>query len=237
MELTEALGRRRMCRDFDGAKPVPRTDVRRLLGLALRAPTAGFSQGVGFVVLDTESDRAAFWGAAASLSGRSEGGARPDRWLRGVSAAPVLVAVLADPARYAERYARPDKTHPDSDTSAWPTPFWHVDAGMAAMSLLLAAEDAGLGALFFGVPQGAHDAVRELLGVQPSDAAHLVGMVALGHRRQHAAENDSRDTPGDAPNGGRTDTARSGRPRRLPFEARVRFGTSAPAGNDPAARG
>lgn len=202
-----------------------------MLGLALRAPTAGFSQGVRFVVLDTEEDRAAFWSVAASLSGRSEGGARPDKWLRGVSAAPVLVAVLADPARYAERYARADKTHPDSDTSAWPTPFWYVDAGMAAMSLLAAAEDAGLGALFFGVPKGAHDAVRELLGVQP-ESVRLVGMIALGHRRQP----DPDDTPG-ATSRGTPGGARSGRSQREPFETRVRFGTAAASAGLRATRG
>ena len=49
---------------------------------------------------------------------------------------------------------------------------------MAAMVLLLAAEDAGLGALFFGVPGDHHTAVREALGI-PADR-RLVGVVALG---------------------------------------------------------
>ena len=54
--------------------------------------------------------------------------------------------------------------------------------GMAALLMLLSAVDQGLGALFFGVPAGAHDEVRRALGIP---AAHrIVGVVALGHEAQ-----------------------------------------------------
>ncbi|MDO5699445.1 MAG: nitroreductase family protein [Dermatophilus congolensis] len=213
MDVTEALRRRRMCRDFDPAASVPRDTLSDLLDLALRAPSAGFSQGTSFVVLDTTDDRDAFWRTATALSGRSEGGARPNAWLRGVGAAPVLIAVCADPSRYTQRYARPDKTHPDSDPAAWPTPFWDVDAGMAVMSLLVGAEAAGLGALFFGVPAQAHSAVGDLLDI--TEPIRLIGMVALGAPRP----------PDDSPRGGPR-TRSNDRPRREPFEARVRFGVA-----------
>lgn len=213
MQLTEVIRGRRMCRDFDPERPVERRVVERLLRLALRAPSAGFSQGTSFVVLDTPEDRSAFWAAASARSGRSEGGRRPDAWLRGVSAAPVLAAVLADPSRYERRYALPDKSHPDSDPARWPTPFWHVDAGMAIMSFLLAAEDEGLGALFFGVPEAAIHQVRGLLDVPAP--AQVVGMLALGHRREIAGA--------PAPRG-----RSSARPAREPFERHVRFGLGGP---------
>ena len=46
--------RRRMVRDYDPDRPVP-ADVReRLLAHALRAPSAGFSQGWAFLVLETD---------------------------------------------------------------------------------------------------------------------------------------------------------------------------------------
>jgi nitroreductase len=56
---------------------------------------------------------------------------------------------------------------------------------MAAMIMLLGAEEAGLGALFFGVPAPRHDAVRAALGI-PADR-RLVGVVALGHEAERTA--------------------------------------------------
>ncbi|WP_101394264.1 nitroreductase family protein [Phycicoccus duodecadis] len=172
MELREAVRRRRMVRRFDPARPVPEEVVRDLLGLAVRAPSAGFSQGWDFVVLLDPADRARFWGAAS-------GGGPGDAWLRGVSAAPALVLCLSDPDAYLDRYAEPDKGWVDRSPDRWPVPYWDTDTAMAAMVLLLGAEDAGLGALFFGVPAPRHDAVREALGIPAG--RRLVGVVALGH--------------------------------------------------------
>ncbi|MGL5928912.1 MAG: nitroreductase family protein, partial [Dermatophilaceae bacterium] len=102
MELREAVVRRRMVRRFDPRVPVPAEVVRDLVGLAVRAPSAGFSQGWDFVALLDATDRATFWSAAS--------GSRPDdAWRRGVSAAPALVLCLSDPERYLDRYAEPDK--------------------------------------------------------------------------------------------------------------------------------
>ena len=77
------------------------------------------------------------------------------RW-QGLLDAPVILLPFADPKAYVDRYAEPDKaaTGLGAGTDAWPAPYWTVDASMAVMTLLLAAEDAGLGALFFGVFNG-----------------------------------------------------------------------------------
>ena len=56
---------------------------------------------------------------------------------------------------------------------------------MAAMILLLGAEEAGLGALFFGVPGDRHDAVREAHGIP--DGRRIVGVVALGAPARRAS--------------------------------------------------
>ncbi|MGL5818060.1 MAG: nitroreductase family protein [Phycicoccus sp.] len=171
MELRETVVRRRMVRRFDPAVPVSADVVRDLVGLAVRAPSAGFSQGWDFVALLDPGDRAAFWTAAS--------GPRPDdAWRRGVSAAPALVLCLSDPGRYLARYAEPDKGWSDRSLHRWPVPYWDTDTAMAAMVLLLAAEDRGLGALFFGVPAERHDAVTEAHGIPAS--RRLVGVVALG---------------------------------------------------------
>jgi nitroreductase len=94
----------------------------------------------------------------------------------------VLVLCLSDPDTYLDRYAEPDKGWADRDVARWPVPYWDVDTGMAALLMLLSAVDQGLGALFFGVPPAAHDAVRRAHGIPAN--RHLVGVVALGHESE-----------------------------------------------------
>jgi nitroreductase len=163
-----------MVRRFDAGRPVPPEALDRVLYAALRAPSAGFSQGWDFVVLRSPAEREAFWTATSDRE--------PDAWLRGVSAAPVLVLCLSDPDAYLDRYALPDKGWTDRDPARWPVPYWDVDTGMAAMNMLLAAVDEGLGALFFGVPPEAHGRVREAHGIPAN--RRLVGVVALGHEAE-----------------------------------------------------
>ena len=178
MELREAVLRRRMVRRFDPDVPVSRDVVRDLVSLAVRAPSAGFSQGWDFVALLDEGDRAAFW--AATDQGRPA-----DAWLRGVSAAPALVLCLSDADAYLDRYAEADKGWTDRSPDRWPIPYWDTDTAMAAMILLLGAEEAGLGALFFGVPGDRHDAVREAHGIPAG--RRIVGVVALGAPARQAS--------------------------------------------------
>nr|WP_277352092.1 nitroreductase family protein [Knoellia sp. DB2414S] len=169
------MRRRRMVRRFDAGRAVSPEALDRVLYAALRAPSAGFSQGWDFVVLTSAAERKAFWSATRDPDSDRE----PDAWLRGVSAAPVLVLCLSDPDAYLDRYALPDKGWTDRDPARWPVPYWDVDTGMAAENMLLAAVDAGLGALFFGVPPEAHGRVKEAHGIPAN--RRLVGVVALGH--------------------------------------------------------
>ena len=53
MEFDEVVRKRRMVRNYDPDRPVPAAVVDRLLDHAIRAPSAGFSQGWGFLVLET----------------------------------------------------------------------------------------------------------------------------------------------------------------------------------------
>ena len=68
-----------MVRRYDPDRPVDPAVVDRLLDNAVRAPSAGFSQGWGFLVLDTPQDVARFWAATDP-----ERDAAPDGWLRGM---------------------------------------------------------------------------------------------------------------------------------------------------------
>lgn len=175
MELRQAIRSRRMVRTFDTTRPVPDEIVAELLDAAIRAPSAGFTQGWDFVVLSTDTQRDVYWDATVG----KEGKANPDRWLRGVISAPCLIVCCSDPEAYRRRYAEPDKAGDDPEPHPWPIPYWDVDTGMAAMLMLLTAVDNELGGLFFGVPAHAMDAVKEVLSI-PEDR-RLVGVVAIGY--------------------------------------------------------
>jgi nitroreductase len=183
MELRDAVRRRRMVRRFDPTSTVDAEVVRDLVALAVRAPSAGFSQGWDFLCLADPGDRATFW-AATRDPGQAEAWA-PDDWWTGVSAAPVLVLCLSDPGAYLDRYAQPDKGWDDRSPDRWPVPYWDTDTAMAAMILLLGAEDRGLGALFFGVPGARHDAVRRALDIPAG--RRIVGVVALGREAERVS--------------------------------------------------
>lgn len=171
MELGEALRRRRMTRRYDPDRPVADELVERVVAAALRAPSAGFTQGVSLLVL-TGAERDVFWASTST-------GGTPNRWLDGMRTAPVLILFWASRDAYLDRYAEPDKGWTDRDPDRWSAPYWYVDAGMAAMAALLTATEAGLGACFFGVPATRVEAVRAAFGV-PSDQLS-VGVVSLGH--------------------------------------------------------
>lgn len=158
--------RRRMIRRY-ADRPVAPEVIDALLAYALRAPSAGFTQAVSWVVLTEDSIRR-FWSVT------SEGSTR---WLAGMATAPVLLLGWTDESAYRRRYAEPDKAWNTPD-QPWAAPYWWVDAGMAAQSILLGATAHGLGACFFGLPADRIDAVRAEFGVPPEQFS--VGVIAVG---------------------------------------------------------
>jgi nitroreductase len=171
VEFRDVVRRRRMVRRFE-QRPVPAEVVDRILDTARRAPSAGFSQGLEFLVLDTPETVASFWEATS----HPEFGWEPDDVALGPT---VLILPLPDAERYVARYSEPDKIEFGMDRAEnWPVPFWDVDAAMAAMLLLLAAVDEGLGGWFFGITHGE----RELLdryGVP--GRLRPIGIIGLGY--------------------------------------------------------
>ena len=171
MELGDAIRARRMVRAFTD-DPVAPALVDDLLDLSRRAPSAGNTQPLRFVVLEG-ADTARLWDLTLPPARRAG-----FRW-QGLLEAPVVVIPVVDPAAYSARYAEGDKvaTGLGEGADAWSVPYWWVDGGMAVHGLLLAAVDAGLGALFFGL--FAHErAVLDALGVPAGHRA--LGAVALG---------------------------------------------------------
>jgi nitroreductase len=174
MEFAEAVRRRRMVRNYDPDRPVPPEIVERLLGYAVHAPSAGFSQGWEFLVLDDPADRATFWAATTppDLVGSS--------WLDGMRQAPLIVVPHSHRDAYLDRYAESDKGWTDRDEARWPVPYWHIDTGMASLLILLGAVDEGLGACFFGIPPTQTAAYRDAFGVP--EAYTPIGAISIGYR-------------------------------------------------------
>jgi nitroreductase len=192
MEFQEVVRRRRMVRRYDPERPVAPEVVERLLANAVHAPSAGFSQGWAFLVLDEPADVARFWSAttpARDDSGEDGETTQPDGWLRGMRTAPLVVVPLSHKDAYLDRYAQPDKGWTDRDESRWPVPYWHIDTGMAALLILQTAVDEGLGACFFGIPPEQVDPFRAEFGVPEVYAP--IGAITVGHRVQDAGATGS----------------------------------------------
>ena len=64
MEFQDVVRRRRMVRSYTD-EPVDPAVVDRALANAIRAPSAGFSQGWAFLVLDRPEDVRRFWAATS----------------------------------------------------------------------------------------------------------------------------------------------------------------------------
>jgi len=175
MEFQEVVDRRRMVRNY-ADEPVDRAVVDRALRNATHAPSAGFSQGWAFLVLDEPDDVRRWWEAATEPADL----AAPDDWLAGMMRAPVVIVPCSSKAAYLRRYAEGDKGWEDQSEARWPVPFWHMDVAMASLLILQTAVDAGLGACFFGVPVEREQAVRAEFGIDRD--FDPVGVITLGHR-------------------------------------------------------
>jgi len=160
-----------MTREFS-PDPLDPELLDHLVETARHAPSAGYSQGVHFVVLTGEAV-AKFWQTTDAEAWFAE-------TQEGVLRAPVIVLPVADPLAYTSRYSETDKAgHGLEIADNWPVPFWLTDTAMAVQNLLLLVEAHRLGALYFGIFRNV-DALLADLGVPAGMLS--VGAVAMGHR-------------------------------------------------------
>jgi len=132
MEFGRVVRKRRMIRAFK-PDPVPEKSLNRILDLAQHYPSAGFSQGVAFIVVkETEEVK------------------KLRRLNRLVGDAPVLIVPCVSEKLYHDRYHEPDKIQSDGTEIEWPVPYWHFDGGCSTLLILLAAVDEDLAAYFAG---------------------------------------------------------------------------------------
>jgi nitroreductase len=135
MDLREILRRRRMVRAYE-PEPISRETIERIVGTVRRAPSAGFSQGQRLVVVTDAGTRQRIADILEEASPAPRSAATLEQWLN----APVLIVVAVREDDYHDRYRKSDKLI-DGAEIEWPIPYWHFDAGAAAMLILLAAID------------------------------------------------------------------------------------------------
>jgi nitroreductase len=154
MEFEQVVKKRFMCRSYED-RDVPDEVLERILDLARRYPSAGHTQPQEFIVIRNPATKLQL--AEAALGQMY------------VAEAPVVVAVISDTrrsyARYRERGAN----------------FYSIiDGAFAAMLLILAAINEGLGAAFVGAFDD--DQVRAVFGLPA--AIRPIGIVTIGYCAQ-----------------------------------------------------
>lgn len=185
MDFQHVVNCRRMVRRYE-SRPVPPEVSDRIVRNGLHAPSAGFSQGSGFLVLDPPSDVARFRDAATPE-------VDPDNWFSAQVVAPLVIVPLSNKEIYLDRYALPDKGFTDRSDSWWSVPYWDIDAGFAALLMMLTAVDEGLGACFFGIPIDRIEPFRDAFGV-PRDFTPI-GAISIGYPDEPPRDLSARRRP------------------------------------------
>ena len=170
MEFDEVIRKRRMVRNY-APDPIPPEVLDSIVDAGLSAPSAGYSQGIGFVIVTDAGTR----NAIAMLAEEEEYVAAGfDPW---ISRAPAHLVITVSESIYRERYREPDNKRPDANEIDWPVPYWWVDAGAAMMAVLLAAVNEGLVAGFLGV-----HSMRDLASLLDIPEHHSpIGVVTVGY--------------------------------------------------------
>ena len=117
MEFDDVIARRKMVRNFT-ANPGDPTALDRILDAARRAPSAGFTQGWGFLTLVGPTETERFWNATFDATGRAG-----FRW-QGLFNAPVIVVPCSNESAYITCYAETDMGWHDRDPARCPGPYW-----------------------------------------------------------------------------------------------------------------
>ena len=133
-----------MVRAFD-ATPVPQSWLDDICSESLWAPTAGNSAGVRMYTFGV-AQVSEYFDVATDEEWRLTARRAP-----GLARAGGGVLVTSRPQDYTARYSEADKEHSGlTNRAAWTIPYWHTDAAMATMTLLLLIEEAGWQATLWG---------------------------------------------------------------------------------------
>jgi nitroreductase len=151
VDFESVVKRRRMCREY-ADRDVPQEKLDRILDLACRYPSAGHMEPQEFIVVRDRRIKEAL--ARAALDQRF------------VAQAPLVIVVLSDTRRSARRYGERGVHF-----------YSIIDGGFAAMIILLAVVNEGLGACFVAA---FHDRqVQQVLDLPPG--VRPIGIIPLGY--------------------------------------------------------
>jgi nitroreductase len=162
-----------MIRNFQ-RRQIPAETIDKILNLALRAPSAGYTQGWAYVVVTDKMIRRKI----GELQGEFDFYAK--RKHKFISEAPVLIVTCISEQLYHDRYREPDKVKSDGQEIEWTVPFWYFDIGGACTIIFLATVNEGLAAAFTGIFR--QQQMKELLGI-PNHFLPI-GVVSIGHPRK-----------------------------------------------------
>ena len=173
---------RRMTRNFKET-PLSSEIAQELIDAARFAPRAGNAEGIRYLLLQGDSVKH-YWDVTLKGEDREQ-----FPW-PGLLKAPTLIIIWTNSDDYLNRYSEIDKqsTGLGKNEKAWGTPYWWVDGGMAAMTILIGAESKNLGSLFFGL-FGKEDAVKARFDVP--DRYKAVGAIAIGHAAEQQRRSQS----------------------------------------------
>jgi len=160
-----------MVRSFDGTG-VDESQLGDLCAQSLWAPTAGNAAGVRMHIVGHAlvSD---YFEVATDEAWRHSARRAP-----GLQRAGAVVLVTSKRSAYLDRYGEDDKSSSGlSDERSWPVPYWHTDAAMATMALLLLLEERAIAATLWGNFRRE----QEILEWAHIDGEDLFASVLLGH--------------------------------------------------------
>ena len=173
-----------MIRNFQ-RRQIPAETIDKILNLALRAPSAGYTQGWAYVVVTDKMIRRKI----GELQGEFDFYAK--RKHKFISEAPVLIVACISEQLYHDRYREPDKVKSDGQEIEWTVPFWYFDIGGACTIIFLATVNEGLAAAFTGIFR--QQQMKELLGI-PNHFLPI-GVVSIGHPRKEVKSPSLRRGP------------------------------------------
>jgi nitroreductase len=151
MDLEMVAKKRRMCRKFLN-RDVPQEKIDRILDLGLRYPSAGHTEPQEFIIVRDQRVKEHL--ARAALEQMF------------VTQAPLVIVVISDTSRSARRYGERGIHF-----------FSVTDGSFAAMLILLAVVNEGLGACFVGSFYDKE--VQDVLGLPPE--VRPIGIIPIGY--------------------------------------------------------
>ena len=124
MEFQDVVRKRKMVRSFED-RPIDPVVLERIVANAQRAPSAGFSQGWAFLVLNGNEETERYWSTTMSPERRKSFG-----W-PGLFTAPVLIVCLPHEEAYRDRDDEADNGWPHRRETPCPVPDRASRAGRA----------------------------------------------------------------------------------------------------------